>query len=378
MKRILIISGDPSGDIHAASLARAIKKQDPSINITSVGGTNLKMISEKFLEDLISNTVIGFWEPVKKIYYFKKLLGRIKKEIKNDKPDMVIPVDFYGFNIHVAKIAKKEGIPVFYFISPQVWASRKGRISKLRKNIDRMLSIFPFEKELYESCGIPVSYLGHPLTAKIPENFAAPSKDRVKLGLLPGSRRNEISRHLPVMLKSAEIIQKENPDLEVLIFATPNISSEFCKQLINGYSNSPLSVKIMRDENYEIRKTLNFCISSSGTATLENALLEIPMVVIYKTSFITYYLAKLLIKVKNIAMANILAGGEVVPELVQKDATPEKISRVINGWIKNPAGIDAVKSELKKIRSKLGETSAIEKGAKEIVDYLNSSSASKA
>jgi len=365
--KILFVAGDPSGDQHAAAVARAIKARFPRAEISAVGGPALKSAADHFLHDLVGESVMGFVEPLAKLPRFWRLLRGVVAPAAA-RADVVVPTDFFGFNRHVARAAKVAGKKVVYLISPQVWASRPGRIEVLKKCVDRMLVIFPFEEEIYRSRGIPVTFVGHPYLDSLP---AAPDEpaanDEPVVGLLPGSRPSVVRRHLPLFLDSADLMATDKTARRFILFAAPNLPNDFYEDLIRARPRPSYLLEIVRDERNVRRQTLDLAVTCSGSATLENALLGIPMVVVYKTSWITYQLAKRLVQVDRIAMANILAGRDLVPELIQGRATPENLAAEARSLLKDGPRRRAVRTNLLSLRSKLGGPGFAVKAAEEIL-----------
>ena len=333
-RRFLLIAGDPSGDRHGAALASALKAKTAETRIAALGGTHLKAVADIFIYPLVGIGGFGFWEPLFKLPQLWKARAAFKKVLAEWKPEAVIPVDFYGFNIHVARLAKKAGIPVYYYISPQVWASRPHRIQELGNAVTRMLVLFPFEETLYEKAGVPVSFVGHPLLEQLP----GPSTEapEMLLGLLPGSRRSVIQRHLPILIATATRLKAQYPAMKAYLFRPEEIEPAFYARALAA---APW-IELTTDREYTVRRRLWLAIGVSGTAALENMLLGVPMIIMYKLSWLTFQVAKRLIRVSFIGIPNILAGRSVVPELIQSDATPAKIAAAAQALLGNHDGTD--------------------------------------
>lgn len=351
----LIVSGDPSGDLHASNLIRALKRQDPTVRVAAVGGPLCRAVADEFIEDLASRGMTGFWEPALKIGFLLKLAQKLKSFLVERRPTALICVDYYGFNRRILPYAKDAAIPAFYFVSPQVWASRPRRIKVLKRFVQKMLVIFPFEEKLYRDAGVPADFVGHPLLDLIPEPKAL-NEGTNTIGLLPGSRSSELKRHLPVFLEAFRLLRLKNHFLVAQLFAAAS-------QPDSAYGPLPDGVTLVREQDYSERGRLDLAICSSGTATLENALLGIPMVVVYKLSWPTYAIARALVKVKHIAMANLLAGKTVVPELIQRDATAARVFLEASALLDDPQKSAAVRAELLKIRRSLGVPGAADRAA---------------
>ncbi|MFH1380347.1 MAG: lipid-A-disaccharide synthase [bacterium] len=369
--RMLAVAGDYSGDMHAASLCRALhRREDISIEIAAIGGESLRKESDIFLQDLVGISVFGFIKPFARIISLRSILNKIiKKYLIEKKPDAVILVDYYGFNIHVAKIAHALSIPVMYFISPQIWASRSYRIHALKKYIRRMFVIFPFEKALYESAGLPVTYIGHPLVDRVPE--AVPDKqipDVWHIGLLPGSRIGEIEKHMSVLLCSAEKIRARIKHVRFSLFIPESIDRSVIERWCTGRTGT--SISIITEKDYGVRKTVDFAISASGTATLENALLGIPMVVIYKISWLSYIIARILVHVKYICIVNIIFGRKIVSELIQYQVSSIRITEKTIEILSNNETYQEQRKLLLSVRDVLGHAGAVDRASMLIVQEL--------
>lgn len=366
-KTILIVAGDPSGDLHGSHLIRALKRLDPHLAVAAVGGPLMRRQADEFLEDLAARGMVGFLEPLLAVPFFARLLGRLKRFMRQRKPQAVICVDYYGFNRRVLSAAKACSVAAYYYISPQVWASRPGRIKVLARLVRRMFVIFPFEQALYEKAGLPCTFIGHPLLDLMPP--APPLSDLgapLHVGLLPGSRDSEIKRHLPLFLSAFDEIARHFPKASAQLFASGSRPDAFYKKLLGGRP-----CQIIRENNYHARARLDLAISSSGTATLENALLGVPMVVVYKMSWATYAVARAIIKVPYISMANLLAGRKLVPELIQHDATPQKVARAAVSLLENPEKLARLKHDLSHLRRKLGQPGAAAQAAQQILAELH-------
>jgi lipid-A-disaccharide synthase len=353
--------------VHAASLIAALKRQRPDAHVAAVGGERCRAVADDFIEDLASRGVTGFWEPLVQVGFLRRLSARLDGILRERTPDAVICVDYYGFNRRVLALARRHDIPAFYFISPQVWASRPARIQVLKQHVRRMLVIFPFEERLYRDAGVPVTFVGHPLLDSMPapsswEPVEQTTKSPV-VGLLPGSRRSELRRHLPLCYEAFRLLRAQRPQLRGVLFAASQSDEE--------YGTLPDGVTLVRDREYQMRGSLDVAICSSGTATLENALLGIPMVVIYKLSWLTYLIARAIVTVKQIAMANVLAGRPIVPELIQHDATASRVAAAVAGILDNPQRASQMRSDLLALRASLGEPGGTDRAARIILDDVS-------
>ncbi|MBI5209496.1 MAG: lipid-A-disaccharide synthase [Elusimicrobia bacterium] len=361
----LIVAGDPSGDLHGSHLVRALKAAAPGLRIAAVGGPFMRRAADEFLEDLSSRGMTGFWEPVRALGYLAGLAFRLKRFMLQRNPQALICIDYYGFNSQVLRMAKALGIPAYYYISPQVWATRPGRIATLKTLIRKMLVIFPFEERLYLKAGVPCLFVGHPLIDVLPEPKADHAVGSpLRIGLLPGSRLSELQRHLPLFLKAAGLLRRHFPACQTSVFAAEGLGDE------HYAAAKRLGAAVLRETDYKERSRLDLAISSSGTATLENALLGVPMVVVYKLSWPTYAIARALIRVRHIAMVNILAGKGLVPELIQHDATPDNVARKALSLLENTKRYAALRRDLLALRPMLGKPGTAQRAAGEIVNEM--------
>ncbi len=360
---LLIVAGDPSADRHGAALVDALRAQRPDIRVSALGGPYLRQKADRFLYPLVGVGGFGFWEPLLKLPQLWAAKKTVQKLLQDDRPDVVIPMDYYGFNIHMARLAHGSGIPVAYYISPQVWASRPGRIQKLARVINKMLVIFPFEADLYRQAGVPVRFVGHPLMERLPAPGIESSVPTI--GLLPGSRRGTVARHLPLLIQTAELLRKEFPNARCLLFRPEEIEPGFYQP----YLASVPWIELTTDASYDARKGLWMAIGVSGTAALENMLLGIPMIIMYKLSHLTYWIAKHMIRVGHVGIPNLLAGKTVVPELLQDEATPERLVQTAEPFLKDSSRRQAVRKTLLSLRSTLQDGGS-SRAAKEILEML--------
>ncbi len=374
---LLIIAGEASGDKHAASLVEAIRSLQPHITFSGLGGPEMKSQGVHLYEDLTQWAVVGFLEVIKYLPLFKKFFDLVLKKAFETEAQAVILVDYPGFNLQLAKALKKRGIKVIYYISPQVWAWDENRVEIIKTCVDQMLVLFTFEKDFYARHGYQVEIVGHPLLDQIEvkstrETFLKQlglEPGNMTLGILPGSRQNEVKRHLPVMLKAAQILKEQFPQLQFLLPRAPTIKRE---QLEKICSLHHLPISIIEDQYYECINACDICVVGSGTATLETAILQKPMVVIYKTSFLSWLLARLFIKIPYIGLVNVVAGKKIVPECIQFEATPYHIAFGIEKFIKDIPLRESTIKKLSQVKSLLGQPGASQRAATAIVNMLRS------
>ncbi len=358
-RRIMIVAGEASGDIYGADLAREALKLDPHLHFFGIGGARMREAGVETVVDSSDMAVVGLVEVLKHFDVISAAFLKLKRILLNQPPNLLILIDYPGFNLRLAKIARKAGVKVLYYISPQIWAWRQGRVRKIARLVDHMAVILPFEAPFYERAGVPVSFVGHPMT-----DMVSVRMDRVEaaasfglnpagkiVGLFPGSRRNEIERLLPVIVASAVQLKQRFPGIQ---FVLPLASTLDADAIHPQLAAAGLNVLITRDRIHDLIRACDAVISVSGTVTLEIALVGTPMVIIYKLSPLTYQLAKRLVKVPNIGLCNIVAGETVVRELIQDEADMENVSAEIGAILTDAAYDGAIRRKLAEIRSKLG------------------------
>ncbi|MFA5388818.1 MAG: lipid-A-disaccharide synthase [Candidatus Omnitrophota bacterium] len=374
--KLMIIAGEASGDLQAASLIRSLKLIDPDIEIFGMGGKKMRSEGAEILYDVTDFAVVGFFEVLKYLGVFKKIFEKLSGLLETRKPDAVILVDYPGFNLRFAKTAKEKNIPVIYYISPQLWAWGEGRIHDIKKYVDKMIVIFGFEENIYKEAGVKVSFVGHPFLDIVKPSWKKEETiktchmrhDSMKIGLMPGSRKKEIEKHLPSMLKACEIIKTRVPNAEFIISRIKELDQSLYNKIIRRSRIKPHSLE---NKPYDVMDVSDIVIVSSGSATLEVAIMEKPMVIVYKTSLLTWLLAKNLIKIPDIGLVNIVAGQRIVPELTQFNATPKNIAKETLDILNNHKKLHEIKENLRKVKSKLGETGASSRAAHAIHKFLH-------
>ncbi len=367
MKRIYFVAGEESGDIHGANLIRALQAAREGVACEGLGGQRMADVGMDLHYDLAGEAIMGFTEVVRNFPRIRRLFLDTVAHLEATRPDALVLIDYPGFNIRLAKRAHALGIPVIFYISPQVWAWKKKRIHTLAKYVDKMLVIFPFEKPLYDKVGLDCAYVGHPLLDHIQayERAAEPGDDLV-IGLLPGSREQEIKRLLEPMIAVARGIRAQHPDAR---FVTPVVNATRAEQARALIGDFPLEIQV--GGMYDILAQARCCLVASGTATLETALFGVPMIILYKVTTVTYWLARLLVDIRHIGIVNILAGREVVPEFIQGAIQPDQILPRALALITPSPERDAMLADLDSVRAQLGAGGASACAAQEILTLID-------
>lgn len=364
---LLIVCGEPSGDLNAAGLAKNLLLLNPQLKISAVGGSRLAQAGANIFADIKDLSAIGFFDVLKKLPKFFALKKLVLEKITAEKPDAVILVDFSGFNLRLAKEINKK-IPVIYYISPQVWASRPGRVKTIKKYIDKMIVIFKFEQEFYKKYGVETDFVGHPLLDIMAQETGKKESAKTTIALLPGSRRQEVKYILPVMLESSLLISKKINDIRFIIAKSPNVDWDIYNRSIAGMK---IDVLVIEGKTYDCLNAADFCLVASGTATLETAIMQRPFAVIYKMNLLNYLLYRPQVKLPFIGMANIVAGKKIVPEFIQFQATPQKIAAETIEILNNPQRIAQIKNGLAEVKNSLGEKGAALRAAQIILKFLS-------
>lgn len=370
-KSVFIVSGEESGDLHGAALINALKSVVPGLEVAGMGGERMRRAGMRGL-DSRDVSVVGIVEVVEKLYTILKRFSDLGRLLKGGKFEAIVLIDFPDFNLRFAKKAKKLGIPIIYYISPQVWAWRKNRIKKIAALVDKMLVVFPFEYYLYKDAGLDVEYVGHPLADVVNcpltrdaarQALGVPEDDKV-VALLPGSRTGEIKRMLPVLLKAGRLIREGlgNP-VRFLIPGAGSISDDLFARYLK---NADIDARVIRNDMYAVLRASDAAAVTSGTATLETALIGTPHVIVYKVSPVSYGIARALIDVDHIGLPNIVAGKGIVPELIQGKASPVNISKEILGILTDGVRRASMENDLAELKRNLGRGGAARKAAQAI------------
>jgi len=369
--RILIVTGEASGDLHGAHLAKAIMALDPTTELVGIGGPSMRAAGVNLVPGVPQLDVMGLIG-LSAIRAMLQRVRAIRRVLKAEAWDLVVLIDNPGLNFHFARVAKAAGRRVLYYIAPQLWAWRPGRMKWIQRRVDHVVVILPFEPELYHRAGVRCTFVGHPLLDMVAEHY-----DRAKLrrefglsesarvvGLLPGSRVSEVEMLLPVLLKTAAQLVLDEPGTQFILAQASSIDDNLIQTLLR---DSPVPVRVVHDRASEVMALSDVLLIASGTATLQAAVVGTPMVLLYKTSPLTYRLARWLITVKWIGLVNLVGGRLIVPELVQEDATDERLCREVLHLLRDPSAYNDMKEGLRQVRQSLGEPGASSRAAQVVL-----------
>jgi len=367
--KVMIVAGEASGDLHGALLVQEMLAVNPSLEFFGIGGNRMQEAGVKLLAHAADIAVVGVSEVFSKTATFIRIIAKMRKSLDRLKPNLVILIDFPDFNLNIAaRAAKKRGIRIFYYISPQVWAWREGRVEQIKKLVDEMAVILPFEVDFYAAHGFDVHWVGHPLLDIVKTPFTAQearvhfglSEDKTTIGLLPGSRTSEISKLLPEMIKAAQIISRKIPETQYILPLADTLE----EITVAGFlADSGLNIQIVAGRTYDVLACCDLAIVTSGTATLETGLMGVPMVIVYKVSLFSELIGRMIIRQQHIGLVNILAGKTVAPELIQRDARGPRIAFEALAILQNREKRQQIIQELGDIRAKLGKPGAAGRAA---------------
>ena len=374
-KKLMIIAGEASGDIHGAGLIRELKNLDPSIEISGIGGDNMIAAGMDAQYNIKQMAFLGFIEVLQHLPFITKVKRELIKKIENEKIETIVLIDYPGFNLNIAGRLKTLHKRLIYYIAPQIWAWGTGRIKKIRRLIDKMIVVFKFEEKLYKSAGVDVEFVGHPLVEHISsyifldrdELFRKFNLDKKKeiLLILPGSRKHEIKKIFPPSIDGATKLASEF-NMQIVVACAGNINEAIFNRLTDKKNFT-----VIKGSTYDLFNNARFGIIKSGTSTLEAGYFQLPFVVVYSTNFLTYWLGKKVVKINNIAMANILLGEAVIEELIQKDVNSENIYRKSSSILGNDFCYTSIKTKLGRLKEILGGPGASRKAAESIYALLN-------
>lgn len=377
---IMFSAGEASGDQHAANMFLALKDALPDLQGIGMGSAKMAQAGITLSYDSSAIAVIGLVEVLKHYVEIRRVLKLMQQLASEKKPDLLVCVDYKEFNLKLAQFAKRQGVKVLFYVSPQVWAWRSGRVKTYGEAIDMMAVIFPFETAYYEAENVPVRYVGHPSVDKVKPVYSK-AEDLIRfgldsqspiIGLLPGSRVNEIKRLMPVMLAAAAILQAQHAKLQ---FVLPQAESIPDTLLQSYLQTTTVNIKVIKQQPYDVIQCCDAIITSSGTASLEIALLEIPMVITYKISWLTYCLGRWLINTRFIGLPNIIAGKVIVKELIQHEATAENLALEIHKILSDPKHAETIRENLKMVKQQIGQGGGSSNMAKLALEMIQAENA---
>ena len=374
-KNILIVAGEPSGDLHASNLVRDLKKIKEGLSFFGLGGTLSKDAGVEIIFDISKLALIGVVEVVARAFTIRKAYKKLLRAIDLRRPDLAILVDYPGFNLTLARDLHKRSIPVVYYVSPQVWAWGRDRVKIIRKCVKKMVVFFKFEEELYKTYGIDAEWVGHPLLDVVKTTLSKDevlkkyglSKEKKLIALLPGSRELEVRSFLSTMAESAKIINEKLKDTQFIISKHPDLPLDIYKDAMR---HAGIDLKIADGDTYNILGAADLAIVASGTATLETAILGTPLIIVYRVNLVTFLLYKIVRVGSYLGLVNIIAGREIAPELLQYDFTAEKVAIKTVGMLSDGKIMETAREELGRVRSSLGAAGARERAARAILPLI--------
>ena len=375
-QNIVVIVGEASGDAHAARMITELKLLAPQVNVKGIGGDKMRTAGADIVVDFSELAVMGLVEVLKRYRQIKKIFNQMVELLKTDRPDLLVLVDYPGFNLKLAKEAKKLGIPVLYYISPKVWAWRAGRVKTIKKVVDHMAVLFPFEVPIYQDAGVPVTCVGHPLvdavnrtltTEQAKAKLGIDPKHQV-IGLFPGSRRSEVEALLPIMIEAAERIHQRDKDIVVVLPLALGLKMSILSPLL---ANTELPIQVIDDDFYELTSACDAIVAASGTVTLEIALLAVPHFITYRVAPITYQVFSRLVKIPYFGLCNIVTNQNVVLELLQDDVTKERLDKELTQFLTEPDSKIKAEDIRQQVLTALGPAGGAKNAAQQVIEMLN-------
>ncbi len=371
MPRILIVTGEASGDLHGGNLATALRLLRPDVQILGAGGPKMKAAGVELIPGIERLDVVGMvgWKQLRAAWRNYVILKRL---LNQSRFDAVVFIDHPGLNLHLATMAKRAGQRVVYYIAPQIWAWRPGRIRRIKRAVDRMLVILPFEATLYRQAGVPCEFVGHPLLDAVASSYDRAElrkrfeldPDALVIGLLPGSRASEVRDLFPLMLGAAERLSSLHAGAQFVVAQASSIKEGLLDALSAGCGTK---IRVFRDQASEVIAASDLLLVASGTATLQGAVIGTPMVITYRTSWMSYWLARLLIRVNWIGLVNIVAGRGIVTELIQHEATAERLSEAAHRLLSDEAALSGMRAAFRAVRDSLGSPGASRRAAEAVL-----------
>ncbi len=380
--KVFLIACETSGDLHGAHLARHLQEIEPDLELRGLGGPRMAEAGVELLDDMTRMSALGLGDVLRLYFTYRRIFYRALAEVKNWGADLIVTIDSPAFNLRFAKKIHRK-IPVLYYISPQIWAWGGRRIHTIKKTIAKMLTILPFEAELYKKAGVPCEFVGHPLLEEVKTSAGREmlrsqfeiNPGETAVALMPGSREKEVKRILPVMLESAARLKQRMPRAVFFLTQSPNVARGMYDGLLKKFEG--LSIRRFEKNFYDLIHAMDFALVASGTATLETALLGTPYFLLYKTSWSTYFVGRRLVRVPFLGIVNILAKKRVVPEFIQQDAQPAEIAREAEKLLGNQKALDHMRRDFFAVREKLGKEGVGARAAGVVRDFLHHSRASR-
>jgi lipid-A-disaccharide synthase len=373
--RLLVSCGEPSGDLYAAELTRHLRARVPDLEVLGLGGDRLEGEGAHLLAHVRDVAVVGLFEVLRHLRRLRAVFRGLLDEVDRGRPALAVLVDYAGFNLRLARALRARGVPVVYYVSPQVWAWRRGRLRTIRQTVSHMIVIFPFEEALYREAGVPVSFVGHPLVdlvepAPDPAAFltsAGLDPSRPVIAVLPGSRPQEVAHNIAPLAGALRLLAGARPELQFALAVATGLDPRALEGAVQG-----LPVKLLSGKTHALMSASTLGLVASGTATVEAALVEMPMLVVYRLSRLTYTLGRPFVRVPHYAMANLIAGRRVVKELIQADFTPERVADEALALLDDPPARAALRGELGEVRRRLGPPGASERAAAVVANLIQS------
>jgi lipid-A-disaccharide synthase len=373
MPRLLLSCGELSGDLYAAELVRHLRERTPGLEVFGLGGDRLRAQGARLTAHVRDLAVVGLWEVVAHLPRLRSIFHRVLAEVDAARPDLAVLVDYPDFNLRLARQLRRRDIPVVYYVSPQVWAWRRGRVRAIRETVSRMLVIFPFEEAVYRRAGVPVTFVGHPLVDLVRPvedrnvflRSAGLDPDRPVVGILPGSRPTEVAHNAARLAGAAALLRTRKPELQFLVALAPSLDPGPVQRAFAG-----TGARMAAGDSHAVLSASRLALVASGTATVEAALLGVPMVVVYRVSRLTYGLGRPFVRVPHFAMVNLIAGRAVVPEVMQADFTPEKVAAEAAALLDEPERYARARQDLAEVRRRLGEPGASARAATLVAEGL--------
>ncbi|MDD9974809.1 MAG: lipid-A-disaccharide synthase [Candidatus Poribacteria bacterium] len=375
--KVMIVAGEPSGDLHASQVAHQLKARCPDITLFGMGGDRMEKASVKLDFHIRDSAVMGFADVITVLPMFLRKQAYLKRRIREERPDALLLVDFAEFNMPLAKFAQRQGVPVVYYIPPKAWAWRAGRARKLARWANVVAAIFPFEAEFYRNAGANTEFVGHPLvdfaqtslsTQAAREHLDLCETESPVIGLMPGSRRSEIQHIFPIMLEAAANIAKVYPDAQWILPLAPGIPRELIAKYQQELKTELPPIKIVEDATYPAMRASTLLLVTSGTATLEAACIGTPMIILFRTTSLNWHIVKALTPLERSGLPNLIAGRDIVPELLQTELTPSALTELSLDFLQNPQKRESQREALQAVYAQLGTTGAAERTAELMLD----------